>query len=62
VRVNAIAPGTIDTEQNRHAAEDPDSARYVTREQVAEVALFLISPAASGVSGETIFVLGDTLG
>ena len=62
VRVNAIAPGTIDTEQNRHAAEDPASARYVKREEVAEVALFLISPAASGISGETIFVLGDTLG
>lgn len=62
VRVNAIAPGTIDTEQNRHAAEDAESARYVKREEVAEVALFLISPAASGISGETVFVLGDTLG
>jgi len=59
IRVNAIAPAMIDTEQNRRTA-DPD-ARFVTREQVAETALFLASEAASGVSGETLRVMGDAL-
>jgi len=61
VRVNAIAPGTIDTEQNRADADDPEHARWVTREEIADVALFLASDAASGISGETIHVLGDGL-
>lgn len=61
VRVNAIAPGTIDTEQNRAAADDPDHARWVTREEIADVAVFLAGAGASGISGETIHVLGDGL-
>jgi NAD(P)-dependent dehydrogenase (short-subunit alcohol dehydrogenase family) len=60
VRVNVIAPGMIDTDQNR-AGASPDT-RFVTRAEIAQVALFLASDAARGVSGETIQVLGDTLG
>lgn len=59
VRVNAIAPGMIDTEQNRNAVEDPTAVKWVTREQVAQVVLFLCSDAASGVTGETVHVLGE---
>lgn len=61
VRVNAIAPGLIDTEQNRQALGEGVSTRFVTREEVAEVVLFLASPAASGISGETIYVMGEAL-
>ena len=61
VRANAIAPGMIDTEQNRSQAADPETAKYVTREEIAEVALFLASDAASGISAETIHVLGESL-
>lgn len=61
VRVNAIAPGTIDTEQNRADADDPEHARWVTREEIADVAVFLAGEGASGISGETIHVLGDGL-
>jgi len=61
VRVNAIAPGTIDTEQNRQSIGDPADARFVTREEIADVALFLASDAASGISGETVHVLGEGL-
>jgi NAD(P)-dependent dehydrogenase (short-subunit alcohol dehydrogenase family) len=61
VRVNAIAPGTIDTEQNRADSDDPEHARWVTREEIADVALFLAGDGASGISGETIHVLGDGL-
>lgn len=61
VRVNAIAPGMIDTDQNRGEMQDSESARFVTREEIAEVALFLASDASSGISGETIHVLGEGL-
>jgi NAD(P)-dependent dehydrogenase (short-subunit alcohol dehydrogenase family) len=60
VRVNAIAPATIDTAQNRAAAAD-DAAEYVTREQVAEVAFFLASPAAAGINGAVVEVAGAAL-
>lgn len=61
VRVNAIAPGMIDTAQNRASVEDPDATRWVTREEIADAAIFLASDAAAGISGETIHVLGDGL-
>ncbi len=60
VRVNAILPGLVDTAQNR-AAFGENEAHWVTREEVASVALFLASDAASGVSGEAVRVLGDGL-
>ena len=59
VRVNAIAPGTMDTAQNR--ASMP-AARYVKREDVAELAFFLASGAAAGVSGEVITARVETTG
>lgn len=61
VRVNAVAPGMIDTEQNHQAVEDPASVKWVTREEVARVVVFLASDASAGISGETIQVLGEGL-
>ncbi|MGH7552397.1 MAG: SDR family NAD(P)-dependent oxidoreductase [Longimicrobiales bacterium] len=61
LRVNAIAPGLIDTEQNRKTAAEGENSRYVTREEIAEVVLFLAGPASSGISGETIHVMGEAL-
>ncbi len=61
VRVNAIAPGMIDTAQNRRSVENAARARWVTREEIGELALFLAGPASSGVSGETIHALGEGL-
>ena len=59
VRVNAIAPGTIDTEQNRaDAGADPV---FVSRDDVAAVTLFLAGPGAAGITGETVQVLGKTI-
>ncbi|MGQ0561708.1 MAG: SDR family NAD(P)-dependent oxidoreductase [Gemmatimonadota bacterium] len=57
VRVNALAPGMIDTEQNRRAM--PDNTKWVSREQIANVVLFLASDAGSGITGETVHVLGQ---
>lgn len=62
VRVNAVAPGMIDTEDNRRSVEDPTKVKWVTREEVARVVLFLASEASSGISGETIRVLGEGVG
>ncbi len=59
VRANAIAPGMIDTEQNRKSVPDPDSVKWVSREQIADVVIFLASDASRGVTGETIQVLGE---
>lgn len=59
VRVNAIAPGMIDTEQNRSSVTDPSNVKWVTRDQVMHTVLFLASAAASGITGETIHVLGE---
>ncbi len=56
VRVNAVAPGIIDTEQNRASMGAPKG--WVTREQIAEAVLFLAGPGASGITGETIVVGG----
>jgi NAD(P)-dependent dehydrogenase (short-subunit alcohol dehydrogenase family) len=61
VRVNAIAPGLIDTEQNRAEVPDPTAVKWVTRAQIAAVVRFLASGAASGVNGQVIAVPGDGL-
>jgi NAD(P)-dependent dehydrogenase (short-subunit alcohol dehydrogenase family) len=59
VRVNAIAPGMMDTEQNRQSSSNPETAKFVSRESVAEVALFLASPVSRAVTGETIHAPGE---
>ena len=68
VRVNAIAPGWIETEMNARAREDPayyDSirslipmGRWGTAEEVASVARFLASDAASFMTGSVVVVDG----
>ncbi|MEJ2184863.1 MAG: SDR family NAD(P)-dependent oxidoreductase [Gemmatimonadota bacterium] len=62
VRVNAIAPGMIDTEQNRGEVDDPAAADWVTREQIAALVLFLAGPASGGVTGEVVRALGGAAG
>lgn len=51
IRVNAVLPTTIDTPQNRAAMPDVDRSRWVTPAEVGEAMLFLLSDAASGISG-----------
>jgi len=51
IRVNAVLPGTIDTPQNRAAMPNADTSRWVKPTEVAEAILFLLSDAASGISG-----------
>jgi 3-oxoacyl-[acyl-carrier protein] reductase len=70
IRANAIAPGVIDTSM---AATIPEAvraemlknvplARFGTVEEVANVVLFLCSPLASYVTGQTIEINGGWRG
>jgi NAD(P)-dependent dehydrogenase (short-subunit alcohol dehydrogenase family) len=68
VRVNAIAPGWIETELNEGARQDPTftetirgsipMGRWGTAEEVAGVARFLASDAASFMTGSVVVVDG----
>lgn len=58
IRVNAILPSIIDTPANRQDMGERDSAKWVTTEEIGEVIAFLVSDAASGVTGASIPVTG----
>jgi NAD(P)-dependent dehydrogenase (short-subunit alcohol dehydrogenase family) len=54
VTVNAILPSIIDTPTNRKDMPDADFSQWVKPEAIAEVILFLSSPAARAVTGALI--------
>ena len=56
--VNAVLPSIIDTKANRADMPKADFAKWVTPQELAEVILFLVSDAASGVTGALIPVSG----
>ena len=68
ITVNAIAPGMILTPMNKEAMEDEEHRRSLTQnipmkraaepEEVAQVALFLASPAARYMTGAEVVVDG----
>jgi gluconate 5-dehydrogenase len=69
--VNAVAPGIIDTPGTHPMIADnafgdpkvrvPFTGRWGVPDDVANVVLFLASPAASYISGETIVIDGGFL-
>lgn len=58
IRVNAIAPGLVDTESNIAAMKPKDLKRWAKREDIARVAAFLASDASAGITGHMIPVTG----
>jgi NAD(P)-dependent dehydrogenase (short-subunit alcohol dehydrogenase family) len=70
IRANTIAPGMVRTDFARHLWEDPETLgratdrtplrRIADPDEIAGTAVFLASPAASYVTGQTIIVDGGT--
>lgn len=58
ITVNAVLPSTIDTAANRASMPQADFSKWVTPLELAEVILFLLSDAASAVTGGLIPVAG----
>jgi 3-oxoacyl-[acyl-carrier protein] reductase len=66
INVNAVAPGFIDTDMTRALSEEQRAAllkqipagRLGTAEEVAAAVLFLLSPQAAYITGETLHVNG----
>jgi NAD(P)-dependent dehydrogenase (short-subunit alcohol dehydrogenase family) len=72
IRVNAVGPGSIDTEMMAGVNASPDAlarvlsrtpiGRVGTAREIGDVVAFLCSNKASYVTGETIYVDGGRLG
>jgi NAD(P)-dependent dehydrogenase (short-subunit alcohol dehydrogenase family) len=58
ITVNAVLPSTIDTPANRASMPRADFAKWVAPQELAAVILFLISEAASAVTGALLPVNG----
>ena len=58
INVNCVLPSIIDTPQNRAAMPKTDPKKWVAPEALADVLLFLCSPAARAIHGAAIPVVG----
>ena len=58
IRVNAVAPGLVNTASNIATMKPKDLKRWTKREDVAEAVVFLASPAAAGITEQVITVTG----
>lgn len=58
VRVNAVLPSTLDTQQNRIDMPKADFSTWVKPEDLAKVLLFLVSDEARDITGVLLPVMG----
>ena len=58
INVNCVLPTTIDTPENRSAMPKADPRRWVAPGDLANVIVFLASPAAKAIHGAAIPVIG----
>lgn len=58
ITVNAVAPGVMDTPENRRAMPDADPTLWPTPAQVADAIAFLLSAEGALITGATIPVFG----
>ena len=58
VRFNCIAPGIIDTPDNRRAMPKADPSRWTSPEAIAKVVVFLLSPDSAPITGAIVPVDG----
>jgi NAD(P)-dependent dehydrogenase (short-subunit alcohol dehydrogenase family) len=58
ITANAILPGTIDTEANRQWGTPEERAKWVSPDQIAALAVFLVSDRARDINGAAIPVYG----
>ncbi len=58
IRFNCVAPGTIDTPDNRKAMPDADRSAWTPPEAIARVIAFLLSEASAPVTGAFLPVDG----
>jgi NAD(P)-dependent dehydrogenase (short-subunit alcohol dehydrogenase family) len=58
IRVNAIGPGLVDTASNVAMMKPKDTSKWAQRDEIADVVLFLASPASVGITGQVLDVTG----
>ena len=58
IRVNAVAPGLVDTASNVAMMKPKDTSKWAKRDEIADVVLFLASPQSVGVTGQVVDVTG----
>ncbi len=60
ITVNAICPGVVDTDMVSQTIREQVGGGIIKPREIAELALYLASEEASGVSGEAINIFGNT--
>jgi NAD(P)-dependent dehydrogenase (short-subunit alcohol dehydrogenase family) len=58
IRVNAVAPGLVDTQSNVAAMKPKDLNRWAKRADIAKATVFLASDASAGITGQVLAVTG----
>ncbi len=58
IRVNAVAPGLVDTQSNIEAMKPKDLKKWAKKDDIARAVVFLASDASAGITGQTLAVTG----